>query len=64
MDEAWQAKVRYKLLEDKLTELKKNAWANFPADDDIFKTLGGAERELESLKAWIEINFQDYQMKG
>ena len=58
MDDAWVALTRYKLLEDRVKELRTKAWVNLPPSDDIEQALEEAEGELIQLKAWIDINFK------
>lgn len=56
MDDLWTQLVRYKLAEDKLNELKKKVWENLPFDADTKVTMEAAEKELEELKNFIELN--------
>lgn len=58
MDDAWQALTRYKMLEERVVELRTRAWMNFPPTADIDEALDEAEEELANLKAWIELNFE------
>jgi len=58
MDDAWSALTRYKLLVEKVNELKKEVWRELPAEVDAVTSLQDAEEELGKLRAWIEINYE------
>ncbi len=58
MDDLWAALTRYKMLEDKINDLKRQAWMNFPPTDDIDEMFAEAEEEMAQLKVWIDTNFE------
>lgn len=57
-NDAWTAWTKYKYLEDKIKDLKRQAWQDFPGDMSVEVSLGEAEEELARLKAWIEMTYQ------
>lgn len=58
MNDAWIALTKYKMLSDKVNELKRRAWSDLPDEIDIDESINEAERELMKLKAWIEMHYE------
>lgn len=62
MNEAWEAWAQYKMLADKINELKMQVWRDLPVNEEIEISIAEAEDELAKLKAWIEINFETQKL--
>lgn len=58
MDDTWEMLLKYKALEDRIKDLRTQAWVSLAPSDDIENLLLEAEDELEKLKAWIELNYE------
>lgn len=54
----WAILTKYKMLVDKVNDLRTKAWLDLPPSEDVEMALKEAEEELAKLKAWIEINFE------
>ena len=54
----WTILTKYKMLVDKVNELKTKAWVELPESEDVNIALQEAEDELTKLKAWIDVNFE------
>lgn len=54
----WSVLTKYKMLSDKVSELRTKAWLDLPSNEDIQDSLHEAEEELSKLKTWIEMNFE------
>ena len=57
-DDTWSVLSRYKMLEDKINELRAQAILTLPPSDDINEALLEADEELKRLRSWIELNFE------
>lgn len=61
-DDAWAALAKYKYLADKVKDLKRQAWKDFPGDNSVEISIGEAEEELAKLKVWIEMTYETKRM--
>jgi hypothetical protein len=57
MYDTWAALTKYKLLSDRVKELKTEIWMKLPADLEAEVYVNELEDELKELKAWIELNY-------
>lgn len=60
--QTWLVLTKYKMLSDRVNELKTKAWAELPPSDEIEESIMEAEAELSRLKAWIDLNFEAKKM--
>lgn len=58
MYDTWIALAKYKMLSDRVNELKMRAWLELPPSEDIQVALEEAEAELEKFKVWIDLNYE------
>lgn len=58
MNDTWVALTKYKMLSERVTELKIRAWMDTPHAEDVQTALQEAEVELERFKAWIDLNYE------
>ena len=56
--QTWLVLTKYKILSDRVNELKTKAWAELPPSEEIEESISEAEEELSKLKAWIDLNFE------
>ena len=54
----WLVLTKYKMLSDRVNDLRTKAWLELPPTDDVQTSLDEAEQELNKLKAWIDLNFE------
>jgi|OM-RGC.v1.035154493 hypothetical protein len=58
----WAILTKYKMLADRVNELKTKAWLEVPGTPDIQDSIDEAEAELAELKAWIDFNFETQKL--
>lgn len=58
MNDTWIMLSRYKVLSERVNELRLRAWMEANDSEEFQTVIDEAELELSKLKAWIDLNTQ------